>query len=189
MPFKVIGPKNKIKIPEDAIFINTTSQSKNWTKAFSPFLLGPCELYGGFISYNVENSWQFCKVYAEHINDGEPTEEYWKWAKSGWQSKKGIRYPMGKGAKPEYSLWDGQKLGYIEARKMIYVPLYYTAVKDTEAYKKLKEIYKNGRMIYLWDFDGYDYEELGMSLIDVLNCPDRTMGHAFVLARMLELDK
>lgn len=190
MPIKIIGPKNKVKIPEDAIFINTTSHSKNWTRAFSPFLLGPCELYGGLKSHNVENAWQFCKVYKEHIDEnGNPTEGYWKWAQEGWSSKRGIRYPMGKGAKPEYSFWDGYKLNYIEARKIIYVPLYYKAVKDTDAYKKLKELYKEGKLLYLWDFDGYDNEELGMSLIDVLNCPDKTMGHAFVLARMLELDK
>jgi len=31
---------------------------------------------------------------------------------------------MGRGVKPLYSLWDGKKLGYIEARIAIYDPLY-----------------------------------------------------------------
>jgi hypothetical protein len=35
---------------------------------------------------------------------------------------------MGRGAKPEYSLWDGERLDYIEARKRIYAPLYARAV-------------------------------------------------------------
>lgn len=191
MPIKIIGPRDKrISIPEDAILINTTSRSKNWTRAFSPFFLGPCQLYDGMVAANVENSWQFCKVYKCHIDEnGDPTERYWEWAKAGWSNPRAERFPMGKGAKPEYSLWNKQKLSYIEARNKIYVPLYYKAVKDLEEYKKLKELFNSGITIYLWDFDGYDYEKLGMSLIDVLNCPERTMGHAFVLARMLEAGK
>ena len=40
--------------------------------------------------------------------------------------------------------------------------------------------------IYLWDFDGYNHRELNMTFDDVLNCPHRKMGHAFVLCGMLE---
>jgi len=188
MLVRVIGPKGKREpLPEGAILVNTTSHSRDWGKGFSPFLLGPCELYGGHISETVENAWQFAKVYPQHIGpDGEPTDKYWQWATAGWTSKRAERYPMGKGLKPEYSLWDGEKLGYVEARKRVYVPLYYKAVVGTKAYARLRELYDSGTQIYLWDFDGYDHVKLGMSLVDVLNCPDRSMGHAFVLARMLE---
>lgn len=188
MPVKVIGPKGKREpLPEDAILVNTTSRSRDWGKGFSPFLLGPCELYGGHISKTVENAWQFAKVYKAHTDAyGEPTDEYWQWAIAGWASERAQRYPMGKGMKPEYSLWNGEKLGYVEARKRIYVPLYYKAVIGTVAYARLRVLYDSEVLIYLWDFDGYDHAKLGMSLVDVLNCPDKTMGHAFVLARMLE---
>lgn len=136
----------------------------------------------------MENGWQYTKVYKQHTDaSGDPTDEYWKWARKGWSDQWAHRYPMGKGAKPEYCLWDGEKLGYIEARKKVYVPLYWKAVKKTPAYKKLKQIYETtDQIIYLWDFDGYNYESLGMSLFDVINDPTRTMGHAFILARMLE---
>lgn len=35
-------------------------------------------------------------------------------------------------------------------------------------------------------FDAYNHKELGMSYSDVMNLESRKMGHAFVLAMMLE---
>lgn len=185
---KVIGPKDKDPLPNNSVLIYTVSRSKDWSKGLSPFFLGPCKLYNGYIAKNVENAWQYTKVYGQHIDsNGDPTCEYFKWAQKGWADNWAHRYPMGKGAKPEYSYWDGQKLSYVEARKKIYVPIYARAVKKSKAYKTLKDIYENsGQAVYLWDFDGYDNEKLGMSLTDVLECPTKSMGHAFVLARMLE---
>lgn len=180
---KIIGFKEP-KV--DGVVINTTSHSKNWSKALSPFFLGPCKLYGSYTARRVENGWQYSKVYEEFTKDGEPTLEYFQWAVKGWHDDWAHRYPMGKGKKPLYNLWAGQKLGYIEARKKIFFQLYYKAAKKTEAYKRLREEYQNNDIIYLWDFDGYDYELLGMTLNDVVNNPDKTMGHAFILAMMLE---
>lgn len=190
MPVRVIGPKDRAPLPEGAIFVNTTSRSLDWGRSFSPFLLGPCELYGGHIAETMENAWQYTKVYKEHMDAfGEPTDDYWAWAANGWASRRAERYPMGKGAIPEYSLWNGRKLSYVEARKEIYVPLYYAAVVGTLAYAKLRELHESGVTVFLWDFDGYDHIKLDMSLVDVLNCPNRKMGHAFVLARMIERGK
>ena len=187
MKVKVIGPKDKEKLPDDATLVYTVSRSTEWSRGLSPFFLGPCKLYGGYASKTVENAWQYSKVYKCHIDsEGNPSAEYWKWATSGWLSPKAVRHPMGKGARPEYAWWDGKKLGYIEARKTIYIPLYYNAVKKSQAYQKLRELYQTEKVIYLWDFDGYDYEKLGMTLKDVANNPDRPMGHAFILAKMLE---
>jgi hypothetical protein len=181
---KVIGPRDP---KPEGVIINTTSRSQGWSRGLSPFVLGPCKLYNGFESFNMENAWQYCKVYKKFVgSDGNPLPEYFDWAISGWNDKRANRYPMGKGATPEYSYWDGNKLGYIEARKIIYIPLYARAVRYSMAYEKLKHIYKSNDVIYLWDFDGYDYKSLDMSLTDVLNCRTRSMGHAFVLARMLE---
>jgi len=184
---KVVGPKDKDPLPPNSMLIYTVSRSKTWSRGLSPFFIDPCKLYGNYIAKRMENAWQYSKVYKCHIDyNGNPTANYWKWAKTGWADDWAHRYPMGKGAKPEYSLWAGEQLGYIEARKKIYIPLYARAVKKTVAYKKLKTIYNSGQSIYLWDFDGYDNEKLGMSLTDVLECPTKTMGHAFILARMLE---
>lgn len=73
---------------------------------------------------NMENAWQYAKVYKRHTSSlGNPTSDYWVWARQGWSSRIANRYPMGKGSKPEYSLWNGEKLGYIDARRKIYAPL------------------------------------------------------------------
>lgn len=187
---RIIGPRDK-DVPADANIIYTVSTSKNWSKGLSPFFLGPVKLYGDYVSQTVENAWQYTKVYYSQIDiEGEPTEEYWKWAKEGWANPKAVRYPMGKGAKPMYALWNGEKLDYIQARKRIYVPLYSHAVVKTEAFKKLQEIcYNTEETIYLWDYDGYDHKKFDMSYLDVLNCKTRKMGHAFILGWMLEIGK
>jgi hypothetical protein len=179
---RICSPRSKIS----EFVINTTSRSNNWSKGLSPFFLGPVALYGEYKAQNVENAWQYSKVYEEHAENGEPTPDYFIWAKAGWAKDSADRYPMGKGRKPLYSWWDGQKLPYVEARKRIYAPLYAGAVENTDAYKMLKEIHEFRGDICLWDFDGYDHHKLNMTYQDVLDCPSRKMGHAFVLAMMLD---
>lgn len=183
---KVIGPRD----PRDSRAINTTSRCKGLGRNFSPFLLGPVKLYKGapcLYAENVENAWQYSKVYSKFLDEGgNITNEYFNWAKRGWKKRSAVRYPMGKGAAPEFSFWGGEKLGYIEARKRIYFPIYAKAVKKTEAFKKLKAQYDSGINITLWDFDGYNHLEMGMTLKDVLENTRRPMGHAFVIAALLE---
>jgi hypothetical protein len=66
------------------------------------------------------------------------------------------------------------------------LPNHSQAVQKTEAFKFLQMAYYQHRDICLLDFDGYDYTKFGMSLKDVVHHPSRTMGHAFVLALLLE---
>lgn len=180
---RVVGPKD----PKEKNAIITCSISKTWSKGLSPFVLGPVSLYNDLVAQNVENAYQYSKVYKCHTDEeGNPNEDHWDWALKGWNNPRAVRYPMGKGAKPEYSIWDGEKLGYIEARKKIYIPCYSNAVRHTDAYKRLQDEYNKNNNLALWDFDGYDYIKLGMTLEDVLENPNQNMGHAFVLAMMLE---
>jgi len=183
----VCGPQTRI--PTGVEIINVTSHSKDFGVSLSPFHLGPVKLYDGYVSINVENAWQYAKVYGRHVKDGEPVPEYFEWAKQGWDNPRAVRYPMGKGAVPQYSYWAGKKLGYVEARKIIYYPLYERAARNSGAFDKLKEKYeelnKSFRDLWLWDFDGFNHREFGMTLQDVVNRPERKMGHAFVLAGML----
>lgn len=139
----------------------------------------------GLTGLNMENCWQYAKVYAVHADAaGNPTDAYWDWAMAGWNNPRAVRYPMGRGARPLYSLWDDAHLGYIEARKQIYAPLYIKAVKQTAGFAHLTELAKTTDL-WLRDFDGYDHVAKGMSLTDVVNCSTRKMGHAFVLAMLL----
>jgi hypothetical protein len=169
--------------------VSTVSKAgKEWSE-LSPFLLGPCKLYGKFVSKNMENAWQYSKVYAKHNSRTQvPTSSYWVWAQLGWDCPRAVRYPMGKGAKPEYSWWDGVGMGYISARKKIYAPLYAREVLKTEAFARLKKLYESNDNLILLDYDAYNHHELNMSLTDVLNNPKKKMGHAFVLSMLLTND-
>jgi len=178
--------KNKSKLPVDSIIIDTTSRSTNWTKELSPFTIYGGHLYGNYWATNVENAWQAAKVYKLYDDNGTPKPEYFIWARKIWSSKYAYRYPMGRGAKPEYSWWDGQNLTYVDARKKIYVPIYSRGVIKTDAFNKLLDIYRTtNKDIYLIDFDGYNHIKMGKSLIDVLNDPNMKMGHGFVIYNLL----
>ena len=173
------------KLPElidgqKRIVIDTTSNSGDF-RELSPFVLNAPP------AKNFENLWQFSKVYKKFIMpiDGYPDASGYKWRDIGYANPRAVRYPMGKGAIPEYSLWNGEKLGYIEARKRIYAPEYAKNVEKTDSFKRLYELYSSGVNIILLDYDAYDHDALGMSLIDVINNPKRKMGHAFVLIMML----
>ena len=188
---RIVGPRDRHYDRHKDLVINTTSRSNEaWSRGLSPFHLGPVSLYPSSTpknAHNVENAWQFAKVYPLHVDkDENPTEEYFEWARDGWSHRRAIRYPMGKGALPLYSWWEGEKLSYVEARKRIYVPRYTKAVVQTRTFEKLKEIHEKNDEIWFWDFDGYDHHKLGMTLKEVLNDPTRKMGHAFVLAMILE---
>lgn len=181
----VIGPG--YTVPIDGIEINTTSRSTTWGRSLSPFLLGPIDLYGEYKSKNMENAWQYAKVYEYYLeDDGTVGPRYFKWAQDGWNTQRANRYPMGRDAKPLYSYWDGEKLTYTEARSKIYIPLYSRLVRETFAFKKCKELHEEGHSLYLWDFDGYDHKALNLTYDQVINDPNRKMGHAFVIAMLLE---
>lgn len=166
--------------------INTCSNStENWSSELSPFLLGPCPLWGQYESKNMENGWQFSKVYKQHLTNNVPNNNWLNWAKTGWADNTAHRYPMGKGAKPEFSYWNGRKLNYIEARKAIYGPLYAKAVQKTDGFKELKDMYESGEDLILRDWDGRKTTE---TMDQVLNNPSKKMGHAFILKMLLEND-
>jgi hypothetical protein len=170
--------------------ISTVSKGQGWERMLSPFLLGPCALYDGYHSRTMENAWQYSKVYEEHIDprSKEILPTYWHWARAGWLNPEAVRYPKGKGRAPEFSLWKNRRLKYIAARKAIYAPLYIKAVRETDAYKSLRTMYEHGHRLILLDYDAYDHIAEKMTLNDVLNNPARKMGHAFVLAMLLQSD-
>ena len=182
MAIRVIGPRDH-RPPGT---IDTTSRSRTWSKGLSPFFVGPVPLYEGASpqqATNVENAWQFAKVYPEHVgDDGLPLDEYFGWAASGWRDQRAHRHPMGKRS-PAYSWWDGKRLSYVEARKRIYVPLYAKAVVKTTAFATLLGLYRDHGEVVMWDFDGYEAKK---TFEELLNDPSRPLGHAFVLAWLLD---
>jgi hypothetical protein len=189
----VIGPRDKA--PEGFTVVNTTSKDRvNIGFQLSPFFLGPIPLYEGKFAQNLENAWQFSKVYKEFADvNNQPTQKYFNWAIQGWTDSYAHRYPNGKGAIPLYSYWkvleDGKWVekfwGYVDARKNIYFPLYAKAIVKTSAYQQLSQRLENGENIALWDFDGYDHAARNMTYEDVVNSPKYKCGHAFVIYGLL----
>ena len=165
--------------------IDTTSSSGTY-RELSPFILGPIKAFAGNEAQNFENFWQYHKVYKRHVGqDGEPTLDWYEWHHNGFSNPRAVRYPMGKGAIPEYSFWHGKHLGYIEARKIIYASIYAEYVTKTDSFKEIERLYNSGVPLILRDYDAYDHIKIGMSLKDVINNPNRKCGHAFVLAMIL----
>lgn len=179
---EVVGPHDR-KYYEGKKVFNVTSCSTDFCKYLSPMILGPCKLYKGFESRTMENAWQYSKVYAEHDDDGLPNMEYFKWANAGWNNPIGVRYPMGKGTKPLYSFWDDECLDYITARMKIYIPLYTEVARKTSAFQVLRNMYESGDHLILWDFDGRLTDETNREIIEN---PNKPLGHGFVIKMMLE---
>lgn len=180
---RVIGPRD----PRDKTAINTTSISKDWSRGLSPMILGPVPVPGRGLATNVENAWQYSKVYKQHMApNGDPNAAWYFWSRMGFNKPYGVRYPMGKGVEPEYSFWNGQKFGYLDARKNIYMPIYAAALKQSAAYQKLLTIYQTQGTVTLWDVDGYDYLKMRRTLEDCVDDPNKILGHAFCIALCLE---
>tara|TARA_Y100001960_G_scaffold192652_1_gene201651 strand:+ start:310 stop:897 length:588 start_codon:yes stop_codon:yes gene_type:complete len=178
------------KLPENShVIINTTTKSKNWSRGLSPMLVGQIYSDNG-IALNMENFWQYAKVYQHQVDEnGEPKPEYFNWKNKGYNKQFADRYPAGKGAIPLYTWYCGEKLDYIDARKRLYVKYYGEAVVKTEAFKQLKEVWlnclRNNQDLVLQDFDAYNHRILNYSWDNILHDESRKMGHAFVLAKLL----
>lgn len=169
-------------------------------EGLSPFFLGPVETYDGMTAARLERAWQCSKVFSGLVDEaGNPTPEWFAWRDRMWADATNcdhmaIRYPFEKQNRNRtlYSYWkvDGEyrHLGYIEARKRIYLPLYARAVVKTEAYRRLCESRDAGENLLLVDFDGYNphLPRYNFTYNDVIHCPLLKMGHGFVLAMLLE---
>lgn len=147
------------------IDISFKSQQE-WTRELNTYKLKNVDLYNGYFSLNMENAWQYTKLYDNFIinkpSGMNPFPEikdinmnvYLDWACNGWNKKNAERYPLGKNKFPYMGLhiWDNKVLKEIEARKIIYVPLYISCVIKTDAFKQLKEIYEKHKDICILDF-------------------------------------
>jgi len=173
--------------PYEGVEVDTTSHGS--FKDLSPFYLGPLkDPHTGEPCRLLENYWQYSKVYSTQFDKASkmPSFEYYMWRQKGFESRKAVRYPMGKGTRPIGSLFNNQMLGYLEARMAIYIPAYCELVKHTKSYALLyKWMHQDNRNIILRDFDGFDYHAMNRSLYEVMCDPRRTLGHAFIIAAML----
>lgn len=190
MMVKALFKFSRTLLPESAVKVDTTSNTDKLWRELSPFILSAAE-YG---SKTFENLWQYSKVYPEFLDsEGNVDRGKWEeWRYYGFTSERAHRYPMGKGRIPCFSLWNGKRLGYIEARKVIYIPIYSELVQKTGSFMRLKALYeelcKEDRDLILLDYDAYDHQAMGLSLKAVANNSNKKCGHAFVLLSLLTGD-
>lgn len=178
------GPRREDRPPDGARVFNVTSRSSDACRALSPFLLRP---HHG-LARNVENYWQFSKVFPEHWSASrmEPHPEWYDWRNRGWDRERAVRHPMGKGARPVCSWVEGVgPLGYILARELLYIPSYILAVRNTpEAVGAVRLIREAAEKepVWLWDFDTYDHlAGLPRSIDYLIQDSSRPLGHGFLV--------
>lgn len=202
------------------------SKGKSPYNQLSPFFLGPVkDEKTGLEAKNIENFWQFQKVYHTvkkqnqkktlngekntiwshpeevHVkkenDEYEPNQEWFAWRKKGFENAYAVRRPTGpkKNGLPLYSYYDGKKLSYIESRMAIYIPFYKKLARETQVYKDILEMLKNGKNVMLIDLDGpnvkeYPYgREMSFDLIkDLEKDPKISYGHGYVCASALMED-
>ena len=161
----------------------------------------------------MENIWQGSKVYQsvtqQHIvhtgkvtwshpaeihvlPDGTITDAYFNWSTKLYQNPYPVRYPNGYNGRRSalYSLWYGpngwQKLPYLEARRVIYCPLYAGLVRKTEAFQKLVEVFRRRRTLSIADVDVPDGMVVTPATYEqYLGDPNISFGHAWTLGKML----
>lgn len=197
-PKRVIVLRPGQEVPEgfeDASDVDVTSRAKS---PLSPFLIGGTHASDndsskpGVWFHNFENMWQYSKVYRAlgHLGEnGMPSEDWYTWRDLGAAKTEAVRYPAGRGAKPEYLFWQGQKLSYLVARKLVYIPKYIGCIRENaSAYQTLNDLYKilkRDNKLILRDFDCYPvrgpYDWQAM-----LDDPYKKFGHGLVLAHILE---
>lgn len=141
----------------------------------------------------LENCWQMSKVYKFvppvkipyssgnkkivwewpgeiHIDDnGNLTDEYWKWRMSGKNNPEPVRAPVGWkhlkncvfALEKDEPISDGNpKLNYIEARYKIYLPIYMNAVIKEPKFRDLRNRWLNGENLLIIEVDGPHQESL-----------------------------
>lgn len=101
-----------------------------------------------------------------HVENKKITDAYWKWRNDGMHNADFIRYPVGFNNKSDglcALVKNGNSftpLGYVEARKQIYLPLYSSAVKQQSQFEDLLSLLDMKRNILIIEVDGPHGEDL-----------------------------
>lgn len=104
-----------------------------------------------------------------HQSDGAPNEAYLAWRKKGMSNNDAVRYPVGFSSRNECicAFKEGEDgpdlsrpLGYIAARKEIYLPEYTKAVINTDKFRVLKSMLDKGENLLIIEVDGPHQESL-----------------------------
>ena len=148
----------------------------------------------------------------EHVDDtGALTQAYWDWRDKGFANTRWVRYPAGyhdhkkaigsvvgrvgmQATEDDYEI-----VGYLEARRRIYIPMYNEIAQQTAMLADLKARVAQGENIQINEVDGPTYADeppydrvvnksLEMdeaTLRALLNNPLQAFGHGYCVAALL----
>lgn len=112
--------------------------------------------------------------------DFAPNADWWARRARYWADPKAHRHV--RRGRPLYAWWQGEPLGYVEARGKVYCPAYERLARATAAYAALEALVASGQSVLLVGYDGYRLER---PLADYFADPGKIFGHELVLAAML----
>jgi len=193
--------------------INVCSGGVAPFKYLSPMMMGPVHMLAtdkdGHMhmerALNIENAWQFSKVWSADVEPfGDPNgtikPEWFEFRDSGWADAKAHRWPRGKAAalatatataanpnpnRPLFVLFEGRRMSYEDARKVMYIPWYAELVRKTAAYRELEALVAGGTNVQIIGYDGRDFKSERLSIADCLADATKPFGHELILAAML----
>jgi hypothetical protein len=154
--------------PKEEDFVNLPVWSRGaspWSN-LSPFFLKTDD---GTI---FENEWQRYKVYRKidaqnqsycdwtypetvhyDASDTFKEEEWKKWSEKLKHHKKAVRHPNGR-AIPVFAFYNNERLGVVEARKKIYIPMLQKIYRKHPDYHKILTMLQEGKNVILIEPDG-----------------------------------
>lgn len=128
-----------------------------------------------------------------------PSEKWLAWRDTAFQNplfdsrnegfdanKPRVRRAYDRPSKAEFWWWNGEILDAITARQKIYATLYRQYATQTPGFKRLQEIVANGDDLVIFDYDGYDWKDLGMTPADCVQDRNHSFGHGLVINLLLE---
>lgn len=150
---------------------------------------------------NVENYWQYGKIFSE-LGHAPRNAEWQRFRQNGYKKKTADRHPEGTVTKKKNggkvrtryrkatsSMYMNVEMGYVESRKKIYAPVYAYYAKRTEVFERLKELVNAGTSVMIVDYDILPtkeaYEVTTEFLTERINDPQHPFGHGYVLAGLL----
>jgi hypothetical protein len=144
-----------------------------------------------------ENYWQGGKMWrsAGHIGgNGLPTAAWFSFRKRVCEMSVAKRRPLPKKqyGLAESSYYNGRVMGYVESRKLVYVPVYRRLIERLPIIAKLKALVQSGQNIMIIDNDGppKHLHPNGLELTPqnwqtMIDNPLHPFGHGYVVAAIL----
>lgn len=169
------------RIPSDRKLIDVSYKGTEKWKLLSPAIPSHVWCYGSLSAVCMQNAWMYSLVFKEHDNGGVPSPEWYDYRDKGFRRKTAVfNLKLAEaGKKPLYVYWNNTRFGLREARKHIYIPLYHRSIKNSQAMKELRKLYRDGHRLAIRDFNHYPIGD--KTFDEILRDLNSPFGHVLVL--------